>query len=279
MMPAPIYAPPSQTDSKAVIALVLGIVSILCCGFGMLFGIPAIVLGAMSKRDINRSGGTLGGDGMAIGGMVTGGLSTLISLAYIAVQLVALTTLGAAPPYTATPYTPPATYTTPLTTGAIHATELTKAGGPLKDQVLGEVLSAKAAGERVLVYEYARGAPACTEFDRTLSDFDMQRILKTVRLVRVEAFEFVADLPALAMNKTAYPWFWKLDSKTNASGKDELLIVDSISGDEWGDNYTWNISPVLEAFMNGTYVKTAPDPLIAPPPLKTPPKPKPALGF
>gem|GEM_PF-5932015 len=50
MLPQPVYAPPTQTDSKAVIALILGILSILCCGFGMLFGIPAIVLGAMSKR-------------------------------------------------------------------------------------------------------------------------------------------------------------------------------------------------------------------------------------
>jgi Domain of unknown function (DUF4190) len=275
MLPAPIYAPPSQTDSKAVIALILGIVSMLCCGFGMLFGIPAIVLGAMSKRDINRSGGTLGGDGMAIGGIVTGGISTLISLGYIVVQIVTFTSLGtSSTAYTATPYIPPPTYTTPLTTGAIHATELTKGGGPLKDQLLGEVIAARAAGEKVLVYEYARGAIACSEFDKTLADFEMQRVLANVRLVRVEAHEFPADLPALGMNKASYPWFYKLDT-TFVGGKEEVTIADSISGDEWTDNYAWNISPVLEKFLAGTYVKTAPVPTPLPVPTvyKGPPKP------
>lgn len=281
MLPAPVYAPPSQTDSKAIISLILGIVSILCCGFGMLFGIPAIVLGAMSKRDINRSGGALGGDGMAIGGMVTGGLSTLISVGYIIVEIVTFASLGTtSTSYTATPYIPPPTYTTPLTTGAIHTTELKRTSGPLRDQLLGEVTAAKTAGEQVLVYEYARGAVACTEFDRTLGDFEMQRVLKNVRLVRVEANDFTADLPALGMNKSAYPWFYKLDSKPGSGGKDELVVVDSISGDEWADNYSWNISPVLEQFLNGTYVKAIPLP--SGPVLKAPPKPGPAphdLGF
>lgn len=259
MLPQPVYAPPTQTDSKAVIALILGIVSILCCVFGMLFGIPAIVLGAMSKRDINRSGGMLGGDGMAIGGMVMGGLATLISIGYIVVEIVTFAALGtASTAFPPTPYVPTSTYTTPLATGAIHTTEL-RHGGPLKDQLIAEVTSAKVAGEKVLLYEYAKGAIACAEFDRTLPDSEMQTALGSVRLVRVDVGEFApSELAALGMAKPAYPWLYKLDTKPIAGGsKDDLAIVDSISGDEWTDNYSFNIAPVLEQFMSGTYVKHA----------------------
>src|SRR5471032_3246211 len=74
--------PPSAgTESKASIALILGILSLVC--FGIFAGIPAIVLGFMSRRDIERSGQTLGGGGMAIGGIITGALGSLMSLASI----------------------------------------------------------------------------------------------------------------------------------------------------------------------------------------------------
>lgn len=72
----PVPAPP--TDTKATVALVLGVVSL--CGLGLVTGIPAVVLGLLSRRDIRRSGGRLGGAGLALGGIVTGVLGTLWSL-------------------------------------------------------------------------------------------------------------------------------------------------------------------------------------------------------
>ncbi len=69
------YQPPStqQTDSKATASLVLGILSLLC--FSILTGIPAIILGHMSKANIRRSMGRLKGDGMATAGLVMGYIS------------------------------------------------------------------------------------------------------------------------------------------------------------------------------------------------------------
>ncbi len=177
---------------------------------------------------------------------------------YIVVEIVTFAALGTtSTAYPPTPYIPPPTYTTPLATGAIHTTEL-KHGLPLKDQLTGEVTAAKTAGERVLVYEYAKGAIACVEFDRTLPDYEMQNALRNVRLVRVDVAEFTpSELAALGMAKPAYPWFYKLDTKMVAGGKVDLVVVDSISGDEWTDNYSFNIAPVIEQFMSGTYVKHA----------------------
>jgi hypothetical protein len=60
---------PTGTSIAAVVSLVLGILS-FCLLF--LAGIPAIILGILGLRAINRSGGQLGGRGMAIGGIILG---------------------------------------------------------------------------------------------------------------------------------------------------------------------------------------------------------------
>jgi len=54
----------------AVTSLVLGIVSILCCGF--ILGPVAAILGFISRNRILASGGALGGAGMAMVGIITG---------------------------------------------------------------------------------------------------------------------------------------------------------------------------------------------------------------
>jgi prepilin-type processing-associated H-X9-DG protein len=65
---------PPTTSGKAVASLVLGLLS-LCLMF--ITGIPAIILGAMGLGEIGRSRGRLTGRGMAITGIVTGGLGTV----------------------------------------------------------------------------------------------------------------------------------------------------------------------------------------------------------
>jgi hypothetical protein len=67
---------PRRTSGKAIASLVLGIASFLCTIFT---GIPAIVLGILGLVEISRSRGRLGGQGLAIGGIVTGGLGMVVS--------------------------------------------------------------------------------------------------------------------------------------------------------------------------------------------------------
>jgi hypothetical protein len=61
----------------AITSLVLGCASFMCYIFT---GLPAVILGVLALRKINRSGGQLKGDGLAIGGIVTGGVSTFLML-------------------------------------------------------------------------------------------------------------------------------------------------------------------------------------------------------
>ena len=71
-------APPPAADSKAVFSLVLGILSLTC--LGLVAGIPALILGSVARRDIDRSQGRLTGRGMAAFGIVSGLFGTGLSL-------------------------------------------------------------------------------------------------------------------------------------------------------------------------------------------------------
>src|SRR5688572_10550994 len=76
---------PQRTDPKAVWSLVLGILSLTC--FWILTGIPAIVLGHISRSDIRKSLGVLKGEGMALAGLIMG----YISVAALPVVLIVAT--------------------------------------------------------------------------------------------------------------------------------------------------------------------------------------------
>ena len=73
--PPPLPTSPGQpkTSGLAIWSLVLGILSLFC--FSVLAGIPAVICGHMALSRIKRSVGFLQGNGLAIGGLVTGYLS------------------------------------------------------------------------------------------------------------------------------------------------------------------------------------------------------------
>jgi hypothetical protein len=68
---------PQTTSAKAGWSLGLGISSFLCLFFT---GIPAVILGALALGEIGRSRGRTGGQGLAVGGIVTGVLGSLMTL-------------------------------------------------------------------------------------------------------------------------------------------------------------------------------------------------------
>jgi type IV pilus assembly protein PilA len=80
MQPQPYSAQP-QTDGKATTSLVLGILSLLCAS--ILAGIPAVILGHISRSSIKRSAGRLTGSGMALAGLIMG----YISIAWLPLSL------------------------------------------------------------------------------------------------------------------------------------------------------------------------------------------------
>jgi hypothetical protein len=77
--------PPRPTSTKATLSLVLGLVGLLCCG--LLAGIPAVFLGFVARKEIKDSQGAVTGDGLALGGIITGAIAVLWSLVAVALLL------------------------------------------------------------------------------------------------------------------------------------------------------------------------------------------------
>lgn len=84
--PTPAYgqpaAPGAPTNQKAIWALVLGILGVLCCG--IFTAIPALIVGILANKEIGASGGSQTGRGMAIAGIVLGIAGIIFSLLVIA---------------------------------------------------------------------------------------------------------------------------------------------------------------------------------------------------
>ncbi len=83
----------SKTSAQAVWSLVLGILSITC--LWILGSIPAIILGILAIKSIDRSAGLLQGRGLAIGGIATGGAGLvlgIVPLAMVAAMVLPATT-------------------------------------------------------------------------------------------------------------------------------------------------------------------------------------------
>jgi hypothetical protein len=73
--PYAVAAPPNH--GSATTSLVLGILSLVLCGF--FTGIPAMIMGRRAGFEIDTSSGRLGGRGIATAGFVTGLIGTLWS--------------------------------------------------------------------------------------------------------------------------------------------------------------------------------------------------------
>ena len=67
----------TKVSALAICSLILGILSLMC--LGMFSGIPAIICGHLAHSHIKRSDGALHGGGLAIGGLVTGYIGTVLT--------------------------------------------------------------------------------------------------------------------------------------------------------------------------------------------------------
>ena len=80
------YQSTPRTNGLAIASLVLGIAQIFLCIIG---GILALVFGYIARRQIDESGGTQGGRGMAIAGIILGWIGIGLGIAYIVVIIIA----------------------------------------------------------------------------------------------------------------------------------------------------------------------------------------------
>ncbi len=77
----PPVAMQGQNQTLPIISLVLGIVS-LCCYIGWATGPAALITGYLGMKNVNNDPNQYGGKGLAIAGMVVGGIFTVLWLLY-----------------------------------------------------------------------------------------------------------------------------------------------------------------------------------------------------
>jgi hypothetical protein len=84
--PPPIgVAPQPQTSALAIWSLVLGILSLAC--FSIFAAIPGVICGHKALSRIKYSGGRISGQGLAIGGLVTGYLGIAWAIIFIPMMM------------------------------------------------------------------------------------------------------------------------------------------------------------------------------------------------
>jgi hypothetical protein len=90
---APTYGPLPPNHPQAVTILVLGILGLAAC---QVLGIPAWIMGNRALREIDASGGALGGRGLVQAGRVCGIVATVLILlsVLLLVGLFALFAIG-----------------------------------------------------------------------------------------------------------------------------------------------------------------------------------------
>jgi hypothetical protein len=91
----PAAAPSKPNDGMAVASMVVGIAglvfSLFCFWFFGITIIPcavAVVLGILARKRITESNGALGGEGMALAGLITGGLGTVWSALWVVLYII-----------------------------------------------------------------------------------------------------------------------------------------------------------------------------------------------
>ncbi len=74
--PPPFPGAAQKQQGLAIGSLVCGILSVICC-LGFLTGIPAVILGVMAMNKEKADPATYGGRGLALAGVITGGIGIL----------------------------------------------------------------------------------------------------------------------------------------------------------------------------------------------------------
>lgn len=244
---------PGRRDGRAVLSLVLGLLSMTCLGVGFLVGIPAIVIGAVARKDIDRSQGALSGRGLAAGGIVTGLFGTGLSLVVLVVLLGGIVgSFETGDPQASSQHGGPGHAGT-HSYGPLDVVDLEPTEG-LRSQLATLASSATAKRRTVILQTYARSSKECAQVAAALSDKRMQRALANVTLIRVDVEAFDAELASMRVETESAPWFYKLDEHARPT--------DAISADEWDDNVPENMAPVLAEFARGTFgSRRAPSPV------------------
>jgi hypothetical protein len=257
----------TRTNTTAVLAVIAGVVGFCFWGLG---GILAIVLGLAARGEIARASGRESGTGLATTGIVLGGLNlaSLVIATAVGIAMLAGSTTSSglaprpspapglrAPPVIAGPAPSPVAPrievshehgTRETALGKIRLVDVNAGAASLRQALLEQRQAAQSAKETLLVFVAAPNCLPCNGVALSLREPAMQTALAGVRLVRLDASEFSAELAALGIPTETVPGFALLGESLRPS--------DFVHGGEWDADVAANISAVLGPFVRGKYL-------------------------
>lgn len=258
---------PQKLNTTALLAALTGVLGFCFWGIG---GVLAIVLGITARTEIARSAGRESGNGAAITGIALGALNIAsciiamaVGIAFIARPAPPPIAAPAAAPFAAAPAPPtptpsvskrgsPAEKSTrelarlEARFGTVRVVDISESfDKSLRRGFEREQRAASANGERLVVFVIGPNCLPCNGVMMSLNDARMQRALAHVRLLRVDASEFGADLVALGVPADTVPGFALLGAGQR--------VTDYVDGGEWDADVPQNIAPVLGPFLEGKY--------------------------
>lgn len=252
----------TRTNPTAVAAAIVAGLGICFWGIG---GIAAIALGLAARSQIARSEGRESGTGLAILGIALGSLNLGACILAVAIGI-ALGVRPATPTVRPLPVPgplPAPSVARPATSGEAAQTATRESGR--SETLVGKVRvvdvgldstslrrlldaergAAERQSERLLIFVAAPNCLPCNGVMLALADPRMQSALADVRILRLDAAVFGAELVALGIPVDTVPGFALLGPR--------LKPLDYVHGGEWDADVAENIAPVLSAFVRGKY--------------------------
>lgn len=240
-------------NKLALLALASALASFVC--LPAIGGLLAIGLGMAARSEIKRLA-VRQGSGMALAAILLGGVNLLVSAVAGAIALLWVSELHApwqqeAPPPHANaspPMTAPRPVVKPVetsTVGDIEIVDIRPHVPSLGAELERQQRAATKEGKRALLWLVGPRCAPCDGVQQALKDPRMQKALGGVRLIRLDAGPFQAELTRLRVPTRAIPGFALLGS----SGRP----IDYIHGGEWDEDIAPNIAPVLGKFVRGAY--------------------------
>lgn len=257
---------PTRTSPLAIASLVISTLSFVLLPLNLL----GVFFGLVSRRSIAKSAGTLGGEAIALAGIVVGSVSVVVSV--IATAIIGANLLSA--PATRDEHSlnpsslPISTSLEPPTASApaptyTHADRLPVRGAKSRQQAVGhllfsdvdpEVVSLADAldQERLLAQKAARqpvlllSSPSCTACDvlqQALQNPDIADTVGKLWIIRLDVRQFETELEQLGIPARTSPALVRLNHNS--------VPVDYLDRREWDSGSQQNIAPLVNDFLCG----------------------------
>ena len=209
---------PERTSGKAIASLILGI-------FGGPFAVVGLILGIAALKEIDRSGGTLGGRALAVAGIIVSVVTMVISLIALLIIVGIFSLLGRGPllepPYNIDRPAPPETADPRDLIPAIEELPFTQSI-PVRGDAYAGVTQHYAEDARMTVIRFADKGKAwkyCLDFGGDLESELSDHILLNVPALEVfgkaifpHSFVYMRDSTRRVFAWTNDRWFFSVEA-------------------------------------------------------------------